>query len=91
MRGQNQATESKREVEILKPSNPFKGQARIHSKPVGETMTEWHGTVGWVDKPVTPVMSDTAIRCNVLTKEKRLQDITIMVGGGLEFKRYSDD
>jgi len=54
-------------------------------------MTEWHGTVGWVDKPVTPVMSDTAIRCNVLTKEKRLQDITIMVGGGLEFKRYSDD
>ena len=64
---QNQVTDSGREIETLKRSNPFK------------------------DKLDEPVMGETAIRSNFLTKGKRLQDITIMVGGGLEFKQYSDD
>jgi len=45
----------------------------------------WQG--GWECNE--PVMGEPAIRCNVLTKGKRLQDITIMVGGGLEFKQYN--
>lgn len=38
---QNQVTDSGREIETLKRSNPFKDK-------LGETMPEGHGMVGWV-------------------------------------------
>jgi len=41
MREQNQATDSRREIEILKRSNPLKDK-------FGETMPEGYGMVGWM-------------------------------------------